>query len=180
MSDELAERVTALEELVRTLVDRWDAGSPAAPAVTTSGPDTPSGPDRHPFWALDGLKAQVGDTSGAVLYTGTVTLPTGEHYDWQYGHTVDDLLDTDWRGYAETLTALAHPVRLLLIRQILAGTRTVAALAEIDGLGTTGQLYHHLRQLVSAGWLRSSARGQYAVPPERVVPLLIVLSGAYR
>lgn len=180
MSDELAERVTALEQLVRTLVDRLDAVTQAGPTPAPGAAADPPPIEANPFWALDGLKAQVGDTSGAVLYTGTVTLPTGEHYDWQYGHTVDDLLDAEWRGYAETLTALAHPVRLLLIRQILAGTRTVAALAEIDGLGTTGQLYHHLRQLVSTGWLRSSARGQYAVPPERVVPLLIVLSGAHR
>jgi hypothetical protein len=36
-----------------------------------------------------------------------------------------------------------------------------------------------LRQLVSAGWLHA-ARGQYAVPGERVVPLLVILSGARR
>jgi len=181
---ELTERVTALERTVQDLVARLDADRAVAAdrgvGDASTGPNA-VGPDTgNPFWALDGLKAQVGGTPGAVLYTGTVTLPTGEHYDWQYGHTVDDLLDTDWTGYADTLTAIAHPVRLLLVRHILAGTRTVAALAEVDGLGTTGQLYHHLRQLVSAGWLRTSTRGQYAVPPERVVPLLIVLSGAHR
>ncbi|MFV2017035.1 ArsR/SmtB family transcription factor [Micromonospora sp. LOL_023] len=181
MSEELTGRVAALEQLVQTLVERLDTVAPTTTtAATTSSADTSPDPDGNPFWALDGLKAQVGETPGAVLYTGTVTLPTGEHYDWQYGHTVADLLDADWSGYAGTLTALAHPVRLLLVRHILHGARTTAELAEIDGLGTTGQLYHHLRQLVSAGWLRSSARGQYAVPPERVVPLLIVLSGSHR
>lgn len=134
MSEELAGRVAALEQLVQTLVERLDTIAPTATAATTSGADATPDPDRNPFWALDGLKAQVGETPGAVLYTGTVTL------------------------------------RLLLVRHILHGARTTGELAEIDGLGTTGQLYHHLRQLVGAGWLRSSARGQYAVPPERVVP----------
>jgi hypothetical protein len=41
-------------------------------------------------------------------------------------------------------------------------------------------VYHHLRQLTSAGWLRSAARGRYVVPPERVVPLLTVVAAARR
>lgn len=113
-----------------------------------------------------------------MLYTGTVDLPTGEHFDWQYGATVDDLFADDWSEWAATLSALGHPVRLLLLRRVLAGVRTAAELSADEALGTTGQLYHHLRQLVNAGWLRSAARGQYAVPGDRVVPLLVVLSGA--
>ncbi|MEV6595281.1 ArsR family transcriptional regulator [Actinoplanes sp. NPDC051346] len=140
--------------------------------------------DRHPpdvFWALEGLRERVGDdTAGAVLFTGTVNLPTGEHYDWQLGTAVADMLGADWSDWATTLGALGHPVRLLLLRRVLAGTRTATELATDDALGTTGQIYHHLRQLVSAGWLHSSARGQYAVPGERVVPLLVVLSGVQR
>ena len=133
------------------------------------------------YWALNGLRERVGeDSPGAVLYTGTVNLPTGEHYDWQYGTPVDDLFEADWSEWAGTLGALGHPVRLLLLRRVLAGTRKAADLAEDESLGTTGQLYHHLRQLVAAGWLRSAGRGQYAVPGERVVPLLAILSGAHR
>jgi predicted transcriptional regulator len=51
-----------------------------------------------------------------------------------------------------------------------------AELTGLPGVGTTGQIYHHLRQLTSAGWLRTTSRGQYAVTPERVVPLLAVLA----
>ncbi|WP_067505137.1 helix-turn-helix domain-containing protein [Actinoplanes sp. TFC3] len=131
------------------------------------------------LWALDGLRKRVGDdSSGAVVYTGIVELPTGEHYDWQLGTSVDDLFEADWSDWAATLGALGHPVRLLLLRRVLAGTRTAAELAADEALGTTGQLYHHLRQLVSTGWLHSSARGRYSVPGERVVPLLVVLTGA--
>jgi hypothetical protein len=169
----LAERVSALEERFAELLARFE------PA--TAGGDAPKPPAGDMFWALNGLRERIGDdNSGAVLYTGTVDLPTGEHYDWQYGTAVDDLLDDDWSGWAGTLGALGHPVRLLLLRRVLGGVRTAADLATDEGLGTTGQLYHHLRQLVSSGWLRSSARGHYAVPGERVVPLLVILSGAKR
>ncbi|BCJ67002.1 helix-turn-helix domain-containing protein [Polymorphospora rubra] len=168
--DDLAARVAALEEAVARLT--------AAAAPTTP----PARSDPGTFWALEGLRdrlpAEAG--TGAVLFTGTVDLPTGEHYDWQLARPVDDLLGTDWSAHAGTLAALGHPVRLLLLRQVLLGTRTAAELAEQEGLGTTGQLYHHLRQLVGAGWLRSSSRGHYTVPAERVVPLLTILSGAIR
>ncbi len=87
-----------------------------------------------------------------------------------------DLLDGDWSESSPGLSALAHPVRLLLLREVLHGTQTAAQLSAHPRLGTSGQLYHHLRLLVSAGWLRSSARGQYDVPADRVVPLLTILA----
>ncbi len=57
----------------------------------------------------------------------------------------------DTRGPAD---ALAHPVRLRLVQAILAGRSTAARLAELEDLGTTGQVYLHLRQLVTAGRTR--------------------------
>lgn len=166
----LEERVAALEAQVVELLGR--ASAAPAPSTPTVDADT--------FWALDGLKRRLPDGHpGAVLYTGTVDLD-GERYDWQYGLPVDDVLAGDWAESAAALTALAHPVRLRLLREILGGRRGTAELAEIEELGTTGQLHHHLRQLTAAGWLRSTGRGRYAVPGERVVPLLAVLTAARR
>jgi hypothetical protein len=48
----------------------------------------------------------------------------------------------------------------------------------VEGLGTSGQLYHHLRQLIGAGWLVQTARGHYTVPGDRVIPLLVLLTAA--
>jgi Helix-turn-helix domain len=173
----LAERVSALEERLAELVARLGQRTGLADAGDATG-KPPAGDF---FWALHGLQDRLDDdTAGAVLYTGTVGLPTGEHYEWQYGTAVDDLLAEDWAGTAGTLSALGHPVRLQMLRRVLAGARTAADLGTDEGLGTTGQLYHHLRQLVGAGWLRSTGRGHYSVPGERVVPLLVILSGARR
>jgi Helix-turn-helix domain len=166
--ESLADRVAGLEARVARL-----EGAPTSVRVG------PAEPDAETFWALEGLKDRTAEP-GAVLFTGQVTLPTGEHYEWQQAHPVADLLADDWSQGTAALAALAHPVRLLLLGEILQGARTAGELGAHERLGTTGQLYHHLRQLVAAGWLRSTTRGQYAVPGERVVPLLVVLAAARR
>ncbi|WP_062208398.1 helix-turn-helix domain-containing protein [Streptomyces sp. NBRC 109706] len=165
---DLEERVDALERRLAELERRAEA---------PAGGDEPAGGD---FWALEALKARLADEApdGGVLFTGSVTLPTGEHYEWQYGQPLEALLDGDWSPAADALAALGHPVRMRLLREIVAGRRTAGELAELPDLGTTGQIYHHLRQLSAAGWLTSAGRGRWTVPPVRVVPLLVVLTAA--
>ncbi|RDD89009.1 helix-turn-helix transcriptional regulator [Streptomyces parvulus] len=159
-----------MADLERRLAALEEAGERPAPR-----------PGEGDFWALEGLKEQLtalGAADGGVLFTGTVRLPTGERYDWQHGALTDGLMDADWAESAEVFAALGHPVRLRLLREILGGRRTAAELAELDGVGTTGQIYHHLRQLTGAGWLHAAGRGRHEVPPGRVVPLLVALSTA--
>jgi hypothetical protein len=85
------------------------------------------------------------------------------------------VLEADWTEWAGALAALGNPVRLTLLQQILRGTSTVSGLSAVQGLGTSGQIYHHLRQLTAEGWLHSPSRGVFAVPPSRVVALLAIL-----
>lgn len=171
-SGDLATRVAALERRL----DALDSATPAAPPPHVPD-DTGAAPDPETFWALDGLRSRAGQHS-AVLFTGAVTLPDARSYQWQQGADGDALLDADWDGAAEPLSALGHPVRLAVLRQVLAGRHTTAEIGALDQLGTTGQLYHHLRQLTAAGWLRSSGRGRYEVPATRIVPLLVILTAS--
>ncbi|MGI5426893.1 ArsR/SmtB family transcription factor [Streptomyces sp. CA-179760] len=137
--------------------------------------------DESDFWALNGLKeqlAELGAPDGGILYTGSVRLPTGEPYTWQMGALTEGLLEEDWTAAAESFAALGHPVRLRLLREVLGGRRTAAELAELDEVGTTGQVYHHLRQLTGTGWLHTTGRGRYEVPAQRVVPLLVAVATA--
>lgn len=147
------------------------------PAPAASAPSAPAAADV--FWALNALKAQA-PAPGAVLYTGSVTLPGGGVTDWQYALTTDDLLARDWSRPASSsaLAALGHPVRLRLLQAIARGTVAVSELAALEGVGTTGQVYHHVNQLIAAGWVYSTSRGHYGIPPERVVPLLVVVLAA--
>ncbi|MFJ9417061.1 ArsR/SmtB family transcription factor [Streptomyces sp. NPDC101227] len=174
-----------LERRVAELERRLAALEEAAGQAPDRGAAVPS-PKREPddeFWALHGLKDQLaglGADNGGVLFTGAVRTPTGKRYEWQYGLVTDTVLEGDWADAAESFAALGQPVRLRLLREILGGRCTAAELTELDGTGTTGQIYHHLRQLTAAGWLHTAARGRYEVPADRVVPLLVMLTAAGR
>jgi hypothetical protein len=166
MPIELEDRVTRLEDRVGRL-EETAVTAPAAPA----GDPT--------FWALEGLKARLPDPGG-VLFTGAVTLDDGGRAEWQEAFPTPALLDGFAEHAAAPLSALAHPVRLLILREALRGTVSAAELADHERLGTSGQTYHHLRQLVAAGWLRNAGRGRYLVPAERVVPLLVAIAAVTR
>lgn len=169
MSDN--ERLDALEQRVTDLeaqLERIRAESPAPPA-----------PDPDTFWALEGLRARA-DAPGAVLMTGHVRLPDGRTARWQQSATTGELLEDDWADNTDVLAALGHPVRMRLLQHLLRGATTVHDLTRIDGMGTSGQVYHHLRQLSSAGWLRARGGGRYEVPVDRIVPLLTFVLGTQR
>ena len=171
-AEDLAGRLDAVERRLAVLEGR-EGGPAAAPAA----PDDDGEPG-HTFWVLDGLRARLAAGDGAVVLAGVVPLPTGEEYAWQYGRTTEDVLAASWQELSGAIAALGHPVRLRLLQLILTGTRSAADLQSVDGLGTSGQLYHHLRQLIAAGWLVQAARGHYAVPGGRVISLLVLLTAA--
>ena len=114
-----------------------------------------------------------------VVYAGRVGLAEQRPIEWQMGHRSADVLDRDWTDLSPALSALGHPVRLRILQLVARGeANTAAELTVCADLGSTGQIYHHLRQLVAAGWLQTLNKGRHALPPERVVPLLIILSAS--
>lgn len=56
------------------------------------------------------------------------------------------------------------------------GSQTIQELLEIPGLGTSGQLYHHLRELQAVGWVHQERRNYYAIPKDQIVPLLVIIA----
>jgi len=167
-------RITQLEAALAAPAGTGDRG----PHGDDRAAAAPEGAGASTFWALEGLRARSG-AQGGVLVTGTAPLPTGGHAEWQEAHPATDVLDDDWEPTAPVLAALGHPVRLRLLRAVLHGTATAAELTALPGVGTSGQTYHHLRQLTAAGWLQpavGASRGAHEVPLPRVVPLLAVLA----
>ena len=161
---DLERRVAALEDAVRRLM-----AQPAPPSADADPSDA--------LWALHGLEERGLE---AVMMVGRVAIPEAGPVAWQAGLTSEALLDLDWSELAPTIDALSHPARLTIVRLVLNGVSTTSALLEQESLGTTGQLHHHLRQLVAAGWLTLVRRGRYVVPPHRVVPLLAMILAANR
>jgi hypothetical protein len=163
----VTERWDDLEARLRVVESRLGIGAT----------DRPPLPDPETFWVLDGLRARGEE---GVVFAGDVSTAAGP-VAWQYGLPAQALLAPD-DGSIDTassrLAALGHPVRLRLLLAVLRGTSSPAELAEVPGTGTSGQIYHHIRALTAAGWLRSVGRGQVHVPAERVVPLLAALATA--
>lgn len=175
----------SLEALANQLT-RLTAEVDALRAEVRNGPAPQDVSSQDRFWALDTLREAFTEQdsaellhNGAVLFTGT-TQPPGSPgpLEWQWTRTGADLTESDWGDATPRLSALAHPVRIALLQAVYRGTETVADLVASGEFGTKGQVYHHLTQLVSAGWLSASRRGHYAVPPERVISLLVIISAA--
>ncbi|HET9970577.1 MAG TPA: ArsR family transcriptional regulator [Streptosporangiaceae bacterium] len=173
-AEDLARRLDAVERRLAVLERQEGGGLVPAPAAPGDGEPGQT------FWVLDGLRARLAGEDGAVVLAGFVPLPTGEEYAWQYGRTTENLLAASWLELSKTIAALGHPVRLRLLQLILTGTRSAGDLQSVEGLGTSGQLYHHLRHLITAGWLVQTGRGHYTVPGSRVIPLLVLLTAAER
>lgn len=166
------DRLDALEKRIATL-EAAVAGGPEPAAASLS-----SAPDHDAYWALTGLRERLESGAGAVLWTGMVQTGAGP-VSWQMSRGVEELLDPeDSEGAAASLAALGHSVRVELALAVVRGTGKLTDLAEELGLASTGQLYHHVKALTAAGWLRPGTRGFVTVPPERVVPLLVILGAS--
>lgn len=165
-----ADRIEALERRVTAL---------EAQGGHASGPEPVGDGEAGTFWALEGLRSRIGDP-GAVMMVGSVRTPKGHEARWQMAEQVESLLASDFAERAESLSALAHPVRLRILQRVLTDADTVRDLTATGEFGTSGQIYHHLRQLASHGWLRATGGGRYEVPAARVVPLLTMLLGVDR
>ena len=128
--------------------------------------------------ALEGTSVtspEVVDVSGAVGYEGDVRLH-GE-VSWTIRYSPAGVLDLPPTPTAEVLAALGHPVRLALVRTLLAGPASAADLQESAGLSSTGQVYHHLRALTAARVVVQDG-GAFRVPTTGVVPVLTMLLAA--
>lgn len=170
----VADRLSALERRVAEL----EGGSSGAARSTETAAAAPD--DADAFWALHGLIDHLGD-EGGVTYTGHTTPPGADGpVSWQMGLSSAGLAQIDFAEAAGSLAALGHPVRLQLLQAIYEGTTTVAELGQDERFGTSGQIYHHVRALASAGWLESARRGHWRVPASKVIPLLtLVLIGTH-
>lgn len=167
--NDLLARVAATEARLDALESASDGEVSASHTHTVDGGD---------LWAVTELAQRV-PAPGAVMLVGDVVTPDGGRALWQEGVSTGDLLDDDWAERAASLTALAHPVRLQIVRLALDGPVTAKDLAGRDDLGSTGQVYHHLKQLTGAGWLHARG-GRHSVPTARVVPLMAIILGASR
>jgi DNA-binding transcriptional ArsR family regulator len=74
--------------------------------------------------------------------------------------------------------ALGNPVRLRIVSILLAGPATTAELAERLDQPSTGQLFHHLKELLTTGLVHQPVRGTYAIRRQDIISLLALLAAS--
>jgi len=118
------------------------------------------------------------DDGGAFGYGGQVALGDGQ-VSWRIDVTPEHALSLADRPRVEVLSALAHPARVEIVRTLLGqGAQPAAALQEAARLGSTGQLYHHLKALTGSGVVEQDKRGSYRLRPSAAIPVLVLLTAA--
>ena len=117
------------------------------------------------------------DSVGYIAYQGSLTTPKGP-IDWtiQYDAAATTRLPAE--SVTEVLAALGSPVRLALVRTLLAGPAGTKELETAAGLSSPGQLYHHLRALTAAHVVETYGRGTYRIATQRVIPVHVLLLAA--
>lgn len=182
--DDLERRLVALERAdapARSPSHSVSAGGPAFWALAALREKYAASMDTRRGSAAGGGTADEGAAEGvcgALTFAGILTEGGTESLAWQEDRPVAPMLRRDWRSAAAVLAALAHPIRLEIVRRLLIGAHTTAELAEIAGLGTSGQLYHHLKELQSAGLVVASARNHYDVVAAKAIGALVIVTAA--
>jgi transposase/biotin operon repressor len=134
------------------------------------------------FWLLDRLARNTGPgytcggVSGSIGYGVVTRMPSTDGLWWAGEFNLPDILDSDLPSAAVVLAALGHPLRLRLLRELLLGASTIEELQRIDGIGSSGQLHHHLRELRGAGFVVSAKRNHYAVPGDQIAYYLVMIA----
>ena len=115
---------------------------------------------------------------GAFGYGGQVAVGDGP-VSWRIDVTPERALSLPDRPRVEVLSALAHPVRVEIVRTLLVrGGQPATALQEAARLGSTGRLYHHLKALTASGVVEQDKRGSYRLRQAAIVPVLVLLTAA--
>jgi hypothetical protein len=119
--------------------------------------------------------------TGSITYLGVFT-SGGRQSNWIRNETnTDDLLNLiENKSASVVLQCIGNNDRLNLLLALLRTPMTVAMLVEKCGFNSTGQVYHHLKPLISADIVYEddqAERGVYAVKPHRVQGIIMLLAG---
>lgn len=129
--------------------------------------------------ALEGTqRAEAVEPSGGVVqYQGNLVEPV--ELEWRIQVDPAWVLGMDDGPRTDVLAALGHPARAAIVRLLAQeGAQPAAALQAAASLGSTGQLYHHLKSLTSCGLVAQDKRGSYRLRPQATIPALILLTAA--
>lgn len=125
-------------------------------------------------------KAKNSGATGMITYLG-VFASGGRQSNWiSDGRHTDDLLELVENHTAEkVLRCLGNSDRLNILLAILRRPMSVAELVQTCGMNTTGQVYHHMKPLLTADLIAEDEhnKGVYVVQPHKVQGIIMLLAG---
>lgn len=170
-----------LEEL-RTMVQELLPEKPAAKKSVKSRATPAMHPDGRLNELMDELEQKTAERngSGLIAYLG-VYQSGGRQSNWIRSTVpTEDLLSLIESGIAgKVLACIGNANRLAILLEILRGPKTVAALVEKCGFGSTGQVYHHMKPLLAADIVVEDEhqKGFYVIQPHKVQGVIMLLAG---
>ena len=129
--------------------------------------------------ALEGQErtSAVEPSGNVVEYGGQLVSPV--ELEWTIRADPARVAEFDDGPRTDVLAALGHPARAAVVRLLAKeGAQNAAALQTAAGLGSTGQLYHHLKSLTACGLVEQDKRGSYRLRPQATIPALVLLTAA--
>lgn len=115
-------------------------------------------------------------SNGFVYYTGQYQA-NGQLFRLEPKESqIEQLLLIGTEKLSKILSALGSKPRLDILITALFESLTGAEMVEKLNMGTTGQLYHHLKALQGADLLTQDKNGRYTLPDHRKLPLILLLS----
>jgi DNA-binding HxlR family transcriptional regulator len=156
----LADRLTALEKTVSQNITplATDATGPGAGPAASAPP--------------------AGPPEGATLFYSGAGQIGPFQLSLRRRERLDAVLSADPALVARELAALASPVRVVLLRAMLGGPQTSQQLRDMLDASSAGPLYHHLKELISAGLVIQPERNLYAIPPSKAVTVCVTIMAA--
>lgn len=143
-------------------------------------------PGMHPDPAISTILDRLENSCGADGCTGRVAYmgvfaSGGRQSTWVKNDLNTDSLLTliENRTAEKVLSCIGSNDRLNMLLAILRKPRTVAELVSECGFSSTGQVYHHLRPLLTADLVTEDKahRGSYIIQPHRVQGVIMLLAG---
>ncbi len=177
--------IDALREQLENLQDMVAASLPNKPSAKKLE-EVQVMQGMHPDSRLSDLmeelchKTEERNGSGLVSYLG-IYQSGGRQSNWIRSTVpTEDLLSLIESGIAsKVLACIGNPNRLAILLEILRGPKSVAALVEKCGFGSTGQVYHHMKPLLAADIIVEDEhqKGFYVIQPHKVQGVIMLLTG---
>ncbi len=174
----LESRLDEVERELETLKARMvREQSGVAPRPSREQQDVATGGGEPPAFVtglIDGMESYVGDwTNGTIVVLGGLQVKDGEITSrWSRVGVSSQYQISPADAFARACQPFSSPQRVHILGQLFGSSgKTASEIRESTGLAG-GQLYHHLKDLIHAGLVRQTNRGEYRLTGPGTVSLL--------